>query len=167
MIKKLKIEYLKENVINRINNIIIIDIENELNDIINDIIFEFENDEIDINEIDVINEFDIKNELTLYLKNELFKNNEIYYEFYDDIIELINLYDPYKNIYENDIDEIELMYDMKLNINQFHNYKNSDDLILHNLSYDYCNTIDYYELNEIFNENDIDEIIDVVIDELI
>jgi len=168
MLEKIKKEYLIENVIDEINNISIFNLYDDIELIISDLIFEFENDDLDVDEFDIVELFDLKTLITTYLKNELFdENNEINFKYYDDVINLINQYNNTIEIFINDVDEIKYIYDLELNINKFHEFKNSNDLIKHNLSYDYYNTIDYYELNDIFDENDIDEIIDEILNELI
>lgn len=156
---KLKKEFIIDDVIENINNILLFDIENELNDIINDIIYEFENDNIEIYNDDVIELFDIENELKLLINNELFVNDKINYEFYDDVINLINEFDDEYYIF-NDVDEIEFEFDIELKFDDFNYYNSNDDLILYKSSLNNYYTINYYDIDRYFYVDDIvDEII--------
>lgn len=151
----------KENVINQINNLNISNIENDLFEIIDDIIDDIKYNYDEIFYIDdVIELFDIENELKLYLNNEIYdNNNKIHYEFYDDVLYLINNYDD-DIIVENDVDEFKYLYDVELKFDNFNYYNSNDDLIRYNSSIDIFNTINYYDIDKYFY---VDEIVENIL----
>ena len=149
MIKKLKFQYLRNDIKEKINELSINNyIENNLFDIIDEIVDEFDDEIYVILEFDeIIDELNIKELFKNFMYENLIVDDKLNYKYYDELIELNNVYTN-DLIVENDIDEFFNDYGIKLNFNDFISYRSDDDLIYYNSSTDNYMTINYYDLDE-------------------